>query len=128
MDRCSESDPEWESPDQKSVFLRGLSTSIFVRGQIFVIRVIQFGGNLFRNSLLFSFRWANYKLSRHCNRELRPFIIVLVEIIVEENITERHHPCSPRNHLLYTVFEDVLFYQSRVSGFCTRQSRYPEIT
>ena len=22
MDRCSESDPEWESPDQKSVFLR----------------------------------------------------------------------------------------------------------
>jgi len=38
-------------------------------------------------SLLFSFRSANYNHFRYCYRELRPFIIVLVIIIVNENIT-----------------------------------------
>ena len=40
-------------------------------------------------SLLFSFRSANYNHFRY--RELRPFIIVLVIIIVNENITGEFH-------------------------------------
>lgn len=49
-------------------------------------------------SLLFSFRSSNYNRFRYRSRELRPFIIVLVIIIVNEKITagdERSYKGTP---------------------------------
>ena len=66
----------------------GFLTGIFVQDRIFVIIIIQFGGNLFRYYLVYVRQIYNHFRYRY--RELRPFIIVLVIIIVNENITDLH--------------------------------------
>ena len=63
----------------------GLTTGIFVLGQIFVIIIIQFGGNLFRYYLVFVRQIIIVFVIVIVNEGQS--IIVLVIIIVNENIT-----------------------------------------